>query len=90
MHTHTKAIRITTGTTCGPTHRDQVPLYEGIGTLLVTAVNHIRYGLRQGVKAKPQKGASRVRGGVGGQRAVGQRAEGKGGEGCGKVLKGAG
>lgn len=71
-HTHTKAIRIMAGATCGPTHRDQVPLYEVTGTLLVTAVNHIRYGLRQGVKINPK----RVRSGVRGQRAVVQRVEG--------------
>lgn len=59
----------------GPTRRDQVPLYEVTGTLLVPDVNYIRYGLRQGVKAKTQKGASWVRGGVRGQRTVVQRVE---------------
>lgn len=45
---------------------------EVTGTLLVRDVNHIRYGLRQGIKAKAQKDASWVRG----QRAVVQRVEG--------------
>lgn len=45
---------------------------EVTGTLLVRDVTHIRYGLRQGIKAKAQKDASWVRG----QRAVVQRVEG--------------
>jgi hypothetical protein len=60
----------------GPTHRDHVPFYEVTGTLLVAGVNRIRNGLRQGVKAKTQKGASWVRAGVRGQRAVVRRVEG--------------